>query len=53
MIGSFVMILNLKKHYIDEIWDYYFVLLIFMLNSYELSKYLKEKKDEKKYQIIK
>lgn len=47
IIGSGFMILNLKKRYVDEVWDYFFVLLIFMLNGNELGKYLKEKKDEK------
>ena len=47
IIGSAIMILNLKKHYIGEMWDHFFVLLIFILNSSELSKYLKEKKDAK------
>ena len=47
VIGSGFMILNLKKHYVDDIWDYFFVLVIFMLNIRELSKYIREKKVEK------
>jgi hypothetical protein len=47
ILGSFIMIFNLKKNYIDEVWDYFFVLLIFMLNGNEFIKFLKEKKNEK------
>jgi hypothetical protein len=44
ILGSFIMIFNLKKNYIDEVWNYFFVLLIFMLNGNEFIKFLKEKK---------
>ena len=47
LIGSSFMLINLKKQYYDEAWDYFFVLLIFMLNGNEFIKFLKERKDEK------
>jgi hypothetical protein len=47
LLGSSFMIINLKKHYFDEVWDYFFVLLIFMLNGNEFIKFLKERKNEK------
>jgi|LakMenE01Jun11ns_1017448.scaffolds.fasta_scaffold7565361_2 hypothetical protein len=47
IIGSLFMIINLKKHYFDEVWNYFFVLIIFMLNVNEFIKFLKERKNEK------
>jgi hypothetical protein len=48
LIGSSFMLINLKKHYCDEVWDYFFVLLIFMVNGNEFIKFLKERKHKKK-----
>lgn len=42
------MLINLKKHYCDEVWDYFFVLLIFMVNGNEFIKFLKERKHKKR-----
>ncbi len=47
LFGSSFMLINLKKHYCDEAWNYFFVLLIFMLNGNEFIKFLKERKNEK------
>jgi putative Mn2+ efflux pump MntP len=46
LLGSSFMLINLKKNYCDEVWNYFFVLLIFMLNGNEFIKFLKEKKNE-------
>ena len=47
VIGAAFLMINLKKHYIDSTWDYSFSLMIFIFNGNELSKYYKNKKDEK------
>ena len=48
VVGSLFLIINLKKNYFDSIWDYFFSLQIFILNSIEFNKYLKEIKNLKK-----
>lgn len=47
IIGSLFLLINLKKEYFDEVWDYFFVIIIFMSNANEYIKLLKERKDEK------
>ena len=47
IIGTVFLSINLKKNYLDGIWDYFFVIIIFMLNLNEFIKNFKSKKDEK------
>jgi hypothetical protein len=47
VLGALFLMLNLKKGYFDEIWNMFFVIQILFLNSYELTKFLKERKNEK------
>ena len=44
IIGCAYLLVNLKKHFFDPVWDYFCILLIFILNGTDFIKYLKEKK---------
>lgn len=47
IIGGIFLMINLKINFFDSVWDYFFAIQIFVLNSYEFVKFLKLKKNEK------
>lgn len=38
VMGAFFLMFNLKKEWVDSIWNNFFVLQIFILNAIELQK---------------
>lgn len=48
VFSSAFLMVNLKRHLIDEMWDTFFLIQIFFLNFIQLFTFLKEKQTEKK-----
>lgn len=44
---SLFLLINFKRKYFDEIWDFCFSIQIMILNIYAFIKHLKERKNEK------